>query len=133
MILWKVIVLKNVLHTWQFLSTSGVMSKNQQVSPQLKPGIIIDSAPLFDMHEFINKILRQGIIENWYCTSQLQILHRYKNRAKSTGGNRARFNCSKKYNLLLTFLIRSSSFHFKLSLIVSPSSFVLLTTSSSFP
>ena len=39
----------------------------------------------------------------------------------------------KKCNVLLAFLIRSSTFHFKLSLIVSPSSFVLLTTSGSFP
>ena len=86
------------------------------------------------MHEFINEILRQGITENWYCTSQLHIVHTlYKNRAKSTGGNRARFSCSKKCNVLLAFLIRSSTFHFKLSLIVSPSSFVLLTTSGSFP
>ena len=82
------------------------------------------------MHEFINKILRQGITEYWYCTSQLQIVHTlYKNRAKSTGGNRARFSCSKKYKIL----IRSSTFYFKLSLMVSPSSFVLLTTSGSFP
>ena len=64
-----------------------------KVSPQLKPGIIIDSAPLFYMHEFINKILRQGITEYWYCTCQLQTVHTlYKNRAKSTGGNRARFS-----------------------------------------
>ena len=125
MILSEVIVLKNVRHTSRFWSTTGVMSKNQQVSPQLKPGIIIDSAPLFDMHEFINKILRQGSTEYWYCTCQLQIVHTlYKNRAKSTGGNRARFSCSKKYKIL----IRSSTFHFKLSLVVSPSSFVLLTT-----
>ena len=63
------------------------------------------------MHEFINKILRQGSTEYWYCTSQLQTVHTlYKNRAKSTGGNRARFSWSKKYIPLTSFLLNKITY-----------------------
>ena len=66
-----------------------------------KPGIIIDSALFSICTSSLIRYCGRGFKEYWYCTSQLQIVHTlYKNRAKSTGGNRARFSCSKKYNLL---------------------------------